>query len=281
MSYVKPGRLVLSRKGFDSGAGRYPNIIYEDKLYFIPIPEAGSDIFYKDLQFDPKTSYLKVMRDLGIREYSEGHLDPDIRSVIYPHLPPNWRPSLGQKGASLSHLRSEGVGEGDLFLFWGWFKQVYKKKGKFCYEKNSPDLHVVFGYLQVDVFRDLTCEDSSDLSHHPHYIFRDRYNPVGNGLFIATDRLSFLTGLPGAGMLTYRQDRVLTCTSPYTRRSEWLLPACFFDTNKRCKLTYHQKKQGLPHNELSGYKIKSASRGQEFVISIDKPIQNWILSILI
>lgn len=70
-------KIILSRKGFDSSiqGGGSPNIVFEDKIYPIPIPEVNTNIRYEDLLFED-TNYLKVMRDLNINQFSECHFDP-------------------------------------------------------------------------------------------------------------------------------------------------------------------------------------------------------------
>ena len=129
----KQKKIILSRKGFDTATGGIPNWIYEGRLISIPIPEAGTGVFYDDLQFNENCSYLKVMRDLGVKCYSEAHLDPDISKHVLPKRPNNWRPAFGQHGAALSHLLQSkfAVKSGDLFLFFGWFKEIELHHGKF------------------------------------------------------------------------------------------------------------------------------------------------------
>ena len=51
------------------------------------------------------------------------HLDPDIDRSADNRLP-GWRPALGQTGAAQTHLEGQGVGPGDVFLFFGWFREV-------------------------------------------------------------------------------------------------------------------------------------------------------------
>ena len=52
------------------------------------------------------------------------HLDPILDTRVSRGT--GWRPLFGQAGASESHLRKTGVSEGDIFLFFGWFRQVSK-----------------------------------------------------------------------------------------------------------------------------------------------------------
>jgi hypothetical protein len=53
------------------------------------------------------------------------HLDPDLDQHSLPRTP-GWRPSLGQIDAAQGHLAKQMVEEGDLFLFFGWFRQIEK-----------------------------------------------------------------------------------------------------------------------------------------------------------
>ena len=47
---------------------------------------------------------------------------------------------FGQAGSSQTELKNNNVGPGDLFLFFGWFKN-FSIKGR--------DLHHLFGWLQI------------------------------------------------------------------------------------------------------------------------------------
>jgi len=44
-------KIILSRKGFDSSFGRYPSLIYENKLISLPIPSFSNktDIKYSEI----------------------------------------------------------------------------------------------------------------------------------------------------------------------------------------------------------------------------------------
>ena len=76
------------------------------------------------------------------------HLDPDIDRSADNRLP-GWRPSLGQTGAAQTHLDGQGVGPGDVFLFFGWFREVEAVSRNWRYVPRAPDLHVMFGWLEV------------------------------------------------------------------------------------------------------------------------------------
>ena len=49
---------------------------------------------------------------------------------------------FGQAGNAQRELDNLGVGEGDLFLFFGWFRDFQQSK--------KADYHHIFGCLQVD-----------------------------------------------------------------------------------------------------------------------------------
>ena len=83
-------KLILSRKGFDSGSGGAPSLIYNDKLISIPIPQEGTKAFYKDLKTWRGTSFRQIMDDLKVKPYQEAHHDPDLlrstRSLSLIHI---------------------------------------------------------------------------------------------------------------------------------------------------------------------------------------------------
>ena len=45
--------------------------------------------------------------------------------------------------------RNAGVGVGDVFLFFGWFKEVRQTAKGLAYRRGAPDLHVLFGWQGV------------------------------------------------------------------------------------------------------------------------------------
>ena len=61
----------------------------------------------------------------------------------------DWHPIFGQVGAAQSHRAHSGVAVGDLFLFFGWFRQTEIVGGRYRFVRQSPDLHVIFGWLQI------------------------------------------------------------------------------------------------------------------------------------
>jgi len=152
-------KVVLSRKGFDSNFGGYPSpILPNNELVSLPIP-SNDKIKYSDLRLKTQKSYFDLMRKLNkkikynkkwhkLTKKTECHLDPDIYTNIFKRKK-EWKPSLGQIGQSQSHLSNNGIKKGDLFLFFGWFKKTIMKNNKLSFDKHAPDIHIIFGYLQI------------------------------------------------------------------------------------------------------------------------------------
>ena len=129
-------RVVLSRKGFDSSAGGVASPIFDNgNLFSIPIPQKSlSPHKYKDLFINQisGTDAIKESNAKSVSLESYCHFDPLLTEQIG---------IFGQASSSQTELKKNLVSVGDLFLFFGWFKQ-YSKKGK--------DLHHLFGWLQIE-----------------------------------------------------------------------------------------------------------------------------------
>lgn len=281
----KARKIILSRKGFDTSTGGIPSWIYQNKSFSIPIPEADSGIFYNQLQFNNQFNYLDVMRDLGLKFYSEAHLDPDINKGLLQNRPQNWRAAFGQHGAALSHLLNSpfAVGVGDLFLFFGWFKEITLKNGRFTYIKNAPEVHLLYGWLEIGEIVPLPNSNCPDyLVTHPHQVFVKEYGRGANCIFVAAEKSSWFqdesgNALPGAGNFVYHPDLILSHlkSEPY-KRSLWELPNCFFRNNK-CILSYHESREGITKRGLKNKKLlQSVARGQEFIAPANTALTKWV-----
>src|ERR1019366_2374960 len=118
-------KICLSRKGLDSESGKMASPILPcGCLCPIPIPYARSDVLYSDIHFGART--LQEIR-VALKSNSSNelaHLDPDLRQNALAYPPDAWRPAFGQSGAAAGHLINQGVGAGDLFIFFGWFRKT-------------------------------------------------------------------------------------------------------------------------------------------------------------
>ena len=122
-------KIILSRKGFDSSAGRVASPIFPSgEMCSLPIPEPASTVTnqskrYAEISFG-NCSLGTVADDLTqgkIMGERMAHLDPDL-SYDSIDRQANWKPVFGQSGATERHLQNCNVQEGKLFLiFWRGF----------------------------------------------------------------------------------------------------------------------------------------------------------------
>ena len=226
---------------------------------------------YTDLFWNDKT-YLELIKELNpkspINENSHCHLDPDLRESIY-NRPEGWQPAFGQTGSSLTELRENGVGVGDLFLFFGWFRETMLYDGKLRFKPKAPDIHVIYGYLQIGNI--ITSFDAipSWLEKHPHAnykIYKDAWFNQQNAIFVPSDRLSFALHLRGSGTFCF-SPRV-TLTKNGCSRSRWQFP----DQMRGIKISHN------PRGWKDDY-FQSAARGQEFVFDCNGTVMNWVKTI--
>ena len=258
-------QVILSRKGFDGGYGGCASPILPDgTMISMPIPSEYDNCTYDELQFLGGGSYYDAWKELKPSGYKEYycHLDPDIRRGIRKECK-GWKPAFGQCDAAQGHLTNHGVGVGDLFLFFGWFRMTERVNGKLQYVKNAQGIHAIYGYLQVGEI--LTDYDVTKCPWHPH----SQYINTNNTIYVASDSLvidGMDTGLPGAGTLRFSED--LNLTAPGQSHSRWKLIDVLKD--KKIVLSYHDKSKCIK----DGY-FQSAARGQEFVFDENAKVTDW------
>lgn len=285
-------RLILSRKGFDSGYGGYPSPILPDgRPVSLPIPDRDG-IPYSALRVNDDLSFSDLMRQLGISRIRAGrngrleldgaraHLDPDVAPGAIDRLP-GWLPCFGQVGGPQGHLRNQGVGPGDLFLFFGWFRRTVETPGGLRYDK-SEGFQALWGYLEVGkVLSVAATPDPPDwAAYHQHFASRDRprFAKPSNTVYVATPRLSWAAELPGAGTFgSFRPVHRLTCAAGPA--SLWDLPEAFHPSRTAAPLTFH----GSPARwavQGSRVLLDAAKQGQEFVVAATPGIRRWVADLL-
>lgn len=264
-------KIVISRKGFDSGSGGVPSPILPDgRLVPLPIPSAGDPHQYADVMVNG-VQIDKLVEDLTggrIKGSDRCHFDPDVDAASVRHRPPGWGPAFGQIGAAQSHLARHGVGVGDLFLFFGWFRPVEQVAGtRWQYVKDRPGIHVIYGWLQVNDVIQVNSKDARlrPFKSHPHLHNRDADS---NTMYLSGRKASIGSiKADGAGMFpVLRAGRVLTdCTQ--SNRSVWRLPA-WFHRDTGTTLSYHDQPHRWCSDGSSQYcTLQSVARGQEFVLN--------------
>ena len=264
-------KIILSRKGFDSTAGGSPSPIINNKIFSVPIPDSKDDIRYSDLIFNQDKTYYDIMVELGIRSIKKEakcHLDPDLDIHTLKYRPKGWKPLFGQAGSSQIHLENQGVGVGDLFLFFGWFRRTENRNGKLKYV--GPDFHMIFGYLQVGKIIKIANNDPIEnwMKYHPHIKRMDRKNDKTNTVYVASDKLPFIEIGKSGGVLNFSEDLILTKKNH--PKSQWQLPGFFHNFS----ISYH------PNPWRENY-FQSTGRGQEFVIEEDREVESWAKNLIL
>lgn len=269
-------KIILSRKGFDSGCGGCPSPILPDgTLLSMPIPSKDKSLLYSDISHSGIT-YDKIWSDLSSKSYESHkkdgydgcHLDPDIRADLRNNPVQEWKPAFGQCSTAARHLDNQEVGKDDVFLFFGWFKQTEFVDGKFRYVKNAPDLHIIYGYMQIgDILKE---KQIPEYSWHPHSFKQNDY--IDNRLYVPTEKL-IIDGteydLPGFGVFNCQKKYILT-KNGFSRRI-WNVPDWF----RNVKISYHSEKSF----KETGF--SSACRGQEFVISENENNAFWLKELIV
>lgn len=261
-------KIILSRKGFDSGYGGMPSPILPDgTMLSMPIPSEGDLVHYCDLCHNG-LSYQDIISQLKPNSkilYKECHLDPDIRKDIVVRKD-GWKPAFGQVGAAQSHLSNQGVSNGDIFLFFGWFRHTTIKNGKLSFIGPSSGFHAIYGYMQIGNIIKCAEDVPQWLMSHPHAC--DKRWQKNNAIYIASDNLSLNPELPGAGCFNYSE--VLKLTMGGRSRSIWSLPTFF----KNIPISYNR-------NAWREDAFHSAAKGQEFVFEANDDVINWLKFILV
>jgi hypothetical protein len=278
-------KLILSRKGFDSSAGGCPNPVFPDgSCLALPIPDEQSPIRYSQVRHNGDSIGSLVSQLTGRRAFSRkgAHLDPDLIESAYPRQP-GWRPMLGQHSSAQAHLVNNGVGQGDLFLFFALFRAAEKHRGRWRFVPGTRPFHAIWGWLQVGEVWSLdgSVRIPRWAAYHPHlHGERSRHN----SLYVAGDRLE-LPGLdkqlPAAGTVGLLVNQHRLTAPEATRVTEWRLPAAFLPAPGRQPLSYHHNLQRWSQDENPDYcRLKSAARGQEFVLDLGgyPGVSEWLLS---
>ena len=270
-------KVILSRKGFDSGYGGYPSIILSSgEMITLPIPCSEDNVNYSEVKNGNSTLFdlmskikttVKCGKTYNLTPDTKCHLDPDL-AYKSRYRKEGWRGAFGQIGAAQSVLANNNVKEGDLFIFFGWFNNLKESEGNYKFEK-SDGKHTMFGFLQIDKIIYPGKEEVPEwLKEHPHANNYRRLGSNSNCIYIAKERCTFNKSIKGYGMFKYNKE--LDLTKKGMSRTKWELPEIF----KNVSMTYHTK------DSFKADYFKSACRGQEFVIEENKDIEKWAISLI-
>ena len=294
-------KIILSRKGMDSGCGPCPSPVFPDgTAVSLPIPSLYGPTRYDELrhQAEDLGAIAQTLSKGRFRPYDTCHLDPDLAAEAM-HRPPDWRPAFGQVGAAQKHLEQQGVSVGDVFLFFGWFRDVIRNTdGRWEYKPKSQSVHRLFGWLQIASIHNVGggTENTdfrnrhAEFARHPHLYSNPEFQEpdwhANNTMYVARDtfrrdRNATSATIPGAGVFT-RNPPVLTLTEPgQDKRSIWRLPAFFHPEEGGAGLSYHKDPARWTRTG-QWIRLRSVGRGQEFVFDAagNTEATDWLVDIL-
>jgi hypothetical protein len=235
-------RIVISRKGFDSTAGGAPSPIVDGRPVSLPIPANHGSI----------TTY--EARGLGalVEAATRGRL---TRAALC-HDDPLFADGacwFGQCDAAQGHLRKQGVGAGDVFVFFGLFADP----------ATGERHHRFFGHMRV------ACHGSPDtVRASPVWREPPRAHPHLAGAWNHTNTIYY-----GPGAVARHASPSLRLTRDGGPLNRWTIPAWL----RRTGLTYHDRAERWIASELD-----SAKRGQEFVAHVgdDAEALAWLEEII-
>jgi len=114
---VRALKIILGRKGFDSGYGGHPSpIMPNGDMISMPIPSSTDNINYCNLKYEGK-AYSEIMKELykgyiktgnakvEISDELSCHLDLDINRDVYERKD-GWKAMFGQISGSQAHLEN-------------------------------------------------------------------------------------------------------------------------------------------------------------------------------
>lgn len=229
-------RIVISRKGFDTGSGGTASPIVDGRPISLPIPTHRRSVTTYD--------------DLGLGQLVETVTQGKILRHHLCHEDPMFTDGqcfFGQCGVAQSHLRNQGVGIGDVFLFFGLFAD----------EETGKRHHRLFGYLRVDEAAPPSSMVQLKALHRPHPHTLGEWNE-NNTIY------------RGEGAVANAAHASLRLTQPGGPLRQWVVPNWL----ETAGLSYH----GKPERWSAKDRLEIVLRGQEFVADVgdDPAARDWV-----
>ena len=264
---MKTTKIIFSRKGFDSTAGGIPSTKRDKYLRSFPIP-------YRE-------NTLTTYNSLGLGKDVQELSNYKINATDTCHHDPNLDyGEFGQVGAAQTHLENNNVGVGDLFLFWGWFRETLTVNNKTVFSKDDPGHYRFFGWMQIGEIVHLGKDPSWFLKEepnsmsHPHTIGSWGDN---NTLYLASNKLDAfgLKDYNGFGKFNASEKTNLSI-NPSVKKSKWICPKWLNPNHGGCGMTYHKDPKRWDDKT-----VDVVGRGQEFVAEPKKinDCKKWLVNI--
>jgi hypothetical protein len=264
-------KIILSRKGFDSSNGESASpILPSGQLRSLPIPDDEGNVRYSQIYAGsdyPTGEIVAALTGGKTTADSLAHCDPDVDRDALPNRHPDWRGVFGQSGNAQGELGKVEVG--DLFLFFGWFRETVGTVKDLQFKKDALNKHVVWGYLQIDEIvpvNSKTTKSYPQYETHPHVAFPDRNE--GNTIYIAKKGLDISglkLSLPGYGIFPTFDTRLRLTVNGESRRSHWSLPQWFKDYKISGGVEKDEHWKPLDNGNLL---FISRPQGQEFICDL-------------
>ena len=168
-------------------------------------------------------------------------------------------------------MENQGVGPGDLFLFFGLFQKVEKGHNGWQFVRGARPQHIVWGWLQIGEICNVDTvrreEEWAWAVYHCHFSWQ---GDPRNTLYVASERLDL--GVPvakrGAGVFSRSEEKRIL-TAPGQSVSDWGLPAWFYPEGTKTPLSYHPDRSRWKREGNYSY-LRSVGRGQEFVLDLQQ-----------
>ena len=267
-------KVILSRKGFEPTHGGIPSPIMPDgTLLLLPKPVEDGTIHYQELTYQGQSYYdIAVSLDENLQETLK-NASCHTGCFINPasHVPPlEWYPAYIHNGPLESHLSRQNVSVGDIFLFYGWFRQTeYDNTYRLRFVPDAPELNIVFAYFQIGAI----IKDNSFFSNHYNWQLNTLTNKrfvISSTIYLPTKKLSYNNHQPGCDILSYSSKLILT--KPGYHYNQWQLPD--FLCSPDVTITYHNNRN---NGFLSGKDyFKASPISEEFVIHGSHDLKHWV-----
>ena len=130
-------KIIFSRKGFNSIAGGIPSTKIGQRLQSFPIPYINNSL----------TTYKHLGLGNDVNQLLKNKIKPTDTCHNDPYLITG---QFGQVGAAQSHLENNDIEEGDVFFFWGWFRETIRIGNKVYFAEKDPGHYRLFDCYRLE-----------------------------------------------------------------------------------------------------------------------------------